>query len=455
MKKKFIQGGFREILTIAVPLVITNSAFTVMQFCDRIFLARYDDLAIQAALPAGILAFALMCLFIAIGGYSGTLVAQYFGAGERLKCVHSTVQGIYFNLLCLPIFIALIPLGYWLIDCFGHSAELVVQERMYFAWMMFSAVPVGLGWAISGFFTGRSRVRLNTISNVIGCVINIVLDYALIFGKFGLPEWGLKGAAIATCIASCVSPTIQLGFMLRSKIVRELGYRKAFTPDWPIMGKLIRFGVPSGVQNMLDVGAFAFFVMMTARLDSVSLTASNVALSINSLAFSPLMGFGAAASIKSGQYKGAGEFDYAMKSGWSSLKLGLCYMAIIGSVFVLLPETLLSLFFSQGETGLDKAAFLRTGTMLMYLMTVWGIFDTATIVLIGALKGVGDTRFVMVYLSLMAWFFWIPGELLIFKFGGGIVHAWILLAFYISVLSFGFAKRWHGGKWMAIRVIDP
>ncbi len=454
MKTKRIPGGCRELLSITIPLVISNSAFTVMQFCDRVFLARYDDLAIQAALPAGILSFALMSLFIAISGYSGTLVAQYHGAGERLQCVHATVQGLYFTFLCLPIFVLLVPVGYWLIDWFGHAPELVAQERMYFAWMMFSALPVGLGWSISGFFTGRSRVRLNTVSNVIGCGVNIVLDYVMIFGKFGFPEMGLKGAAIATCLASCVSPGIQIFFMLRSGIVRELGYRKAFATDWPIMGKLIRFGVPSGVQIMLDSGAFAFFVLMTARLDAVSLTASNVALSINTLAFSPLMGFGTAASIKSGQYKGAGEFDHAMKSGWSSLKLGWCYMAFIGLVFILFPETLLTLFISSGETGLDKAAFLRTGTTLMYLMTVWGVFDAATIILIGALKGVGDTRFVMGYLSLMAWLVWIPSEIIIFKLGGGIVEAWILLAFYVSFLSFGFARRWHGGKWKAIRVID-
>ena len=454
MKTKVLPGGFREILSLAIPLVISNSAFTVMQFCDRVFLARYDDLAIQAALPAGILSFALMCLFLAVAGYSSTLVAQYHGAGERLQCVRATVQGVYFSFFCLPVFVLLVPVGYWLIDLFGHAPDLVVQERMYFSWMMFSALPVGLGWSISGFFTGRSRVHLNTVSNVIGCGVNIVLDYVMIFGKLGFPEMGLKGAAIATCLSSCVAPAIQAVYMLRSDSVRELGFRKAFRLDWTIMRTLIRFGVPSGVQIMLDCGAFAFFVMMTARLDAVSLTASNVALSINTLAFSPLMGFGSAAAIKSGQYKGAGDFDHAMKSGWSALKLGWCYMAFIGSVFVLFPETLLSMFISSGETGLDTHAFLRTGTTLMYLMTAWGIFDTATVVLIGALKGVGDTRFVMWYLSLMAWLVWVPGELIIFKLGGGIVPAWIFLAIYVSTLSFGFARRWRRGRWNAIHVID-
>jgi len=453
MKKQWAPGGIREILSIAVPLVISNSAFMVMQFCDRIFLARYDDLAIQAALPAGILAFSMISLFVAVSGYSSTLVAQYHGSGQPRQCVRATAQGILFSLFCVPIFALLAPLGFWLLELFGHSPALLAQERIYLSWMMVGALPVGLGWSINGYFTGRSRVRLNTISNIIGCVVNIALDYAMIFGKFGFPEMGLKGAAVATCIASCVSPGIQIVFMLRSATVRGMGLRRAFAFNASIMRRLIRFGLPAGVQILLDVGAFAFFILLTARLDGVSLTASNVAMSINSLAFSPLMGFGAAASIKSGQHKGAGDLDYAMRSGWSALKLGWIYMALIGSVFVLLPETLISLFISPGETDLDPVALMRMGRMLMYLMTAWGIFDTVTVVLVGALKGVGDTRFVMLYLSLASWLVWIPGEVMIFRNGGTIVHAWMWMACYVSVLSFGFAVRWHRGKWKAIEVI--
>lgn len=453
MKKQWAPGGVREILSIAIPLVISNSAFMVMQFCDRIFLARYDDLAIQAALPAGILSFAMMSLFVAVAGYSGTLVAQYHGAGKPKQCVRATAQGILFTLFCIPIFASLAPVGFWLLELFGHSPALLAQERIYLSWMMVGALPVGLGWSINGYFTGRSRVRLNTVSNVIGCSVNIVLDYAMIFGKLGFPEMGLKGAAIATCIASCVSPGIQIVFMLRSATVRAIGWRRAFAFDLSIMRRLIRFGLPAGVQIVLDVGAFAFFVLLTARLDGVSLTASNVALSINSLAFSPLMGFSAAASIKTGQHKGAGDLGYAMRSGWSALKLGWIYMAMIGSVFVFLPETLMSLFISTGETDLDPVAFMRMGRTLMYLMTAWGVFDTVTVVLIGALKGVGDTRFVMLYLSLASWLFWVPGEVLIFRNGGTIVHAWTWMAVYVSVLSFGFALRWHQGKWKTIQVI--
>lgn len=454
MKKKFSPGGLREVLSIAVPMVISNSAFTVMQFCDRVFLARYSDLAIQASMPAGILSFTLICLFTAIAGYSSTFVAQYHGAGERANCVHATMQGVYFMLLCTPVFLLLIPVGYGIIGLFDHAPALVAQERIYLRWMLYGAVPIGLSWSISGFFTGRSLVRLNTVANIIGCVVNIVLDYAMIFGHFGLPRLGLKGAAIATCISCLVSPSILFVYMLRSDLVREMGWRKAFGFDFGMMKRLMRFGLPAGFQILLDVGAFSVFVLMTASLDSVTLTVANIAFSINNLAFSPLMGFGAAASILSGQYQGGNDSNHAMRSGWSALRLGWIYMAFIGTVFVVFPETLISLFTPPESEAAQTESFMRTGRHLLYVMTAWGVFDVANIIFIGALKGVGDTKFVMTYMSLLAWLLWIPGEVLIFKLGGGIIQAWLWLGGYIFLAALGFGLRWHRGKWQKIRMIN-
>ena len=451
--KEHAPGGIREVFKIALPMVIGNSAYTIMQFCDRIFLARYDDIAIQAAMPAGLLSFSLICLFLATAGYSGTFVAQFHGAKEPDNCVKATVHGLLLILACSPIFLAMIPLGYLVFEVFGHAADLIEQERIYLRWMLYGALPTGMGWVLSGFFTGRGKVRLATAAGVTGCAVNIVLDWAMIFGRLGLPEMGLRGAAIATFISSWVAPAILFVSMLRSGPVHSIGRRRVFVFNPEFLRRLIRFGLPSGIQVFLDVGAFSIFVLMTAQLEPATLTVTNIVFSINNLAFSPLMGFGAAASILSGQYHGAGENANAMKSGWASLKLGCMYMAFIGSVFVFLPETLLSLFPSENSSAAADPAFLRTGRHLLYVMTAWGFLDTANIVLMGSLKGVGDTKFVMFYISMLAWFLWLPGEVLIFRNGGGVLAAWLWMGFYIAVAAFGFALRWHRGKWQKIDMV--
>ncbi len=453
MRKKHPTGSFREVLAIAIPLVISNSAFMVMQFCDRLFLANYSELAIQAAVPAGNLAFTLICLFTATAGYSANLVAQFHGAGKFLKCLHATMQGIYFTLLFMPLVLLLIPLGNFIISLFGHAPELAQQEGVYLKWMVLCALPNGLSWSISGFFTGQGRLKMTTISNIIGSIVNIVLDYALIFGKLGFPEMGLEGAAIATFIASFVPPSIQFFYMLKSRHVREVGLLDAFRPEFKLMKKLIRFGFPAGVQFLLDNGAWTLFLLVTATLDAVSLTVSNIVLSVNSLAFSPVMGFGTAASILCGQYLGAGDSVNAKRSVRATMKLGLIYMSVIGSVFVLFPETLISLFVSSDSTVVDDPQFMRIGRTLMYLMTVWGFFDTIILVIVGGLKGAGDTKFTMWFLALVAWLLWIPGEVVILCAGGGIVEAWIWMTIYVGILSVGLIKRWRGGVWKHLRMV--
>ncbi|MDZ4198947.1 MAG: MATE family efflux transporter, partial [Kiritimatiellia bacterium] len=136
LPREFRPGGYREMLTIATPLIISMASFTLMQFADRIFLARYSAEAIQASLPAGILAFTLMSFFHALVGYAGTFVAQYHGAGSKEGCSRSTAQGIWMSFLSLPLLWALIPVGGWILVLANHPPAVLAEEKIYFDLLM-------------------------------------------------------------------------------------------------------------------------------------------------------------------------------------------------------------------------------------------------------------------------------------------------------------------------------
>lgn len=447
-------GSSREVLSIALPLIINGAAFLVMQFSDRVFLARYSSTAIGAAMPAGILSFALLGFVASIAGYSGTFVAQYAGAGNRKACVGATMQGVYLSLLSLPFTLLLLPLGIWILGLFGHRAELLAEETIYYRWMVYGGVFLAMSWSMGGYFTGQRRMRPNVLSQVFACAVNIVLDYALIFGAWGFPRMGIKGAAIATFLSGTISPLLQFGWMLHDRVVREMGWREVFRLRPDLLRRILRFGLPAGIQHVFDLGAFAVFLLLTGTLDELSLTASNVAFSINNLAFAPLMSFGNAAAILAAQYQGASRSDIAARAGWSGLKISWTYMAIAALVFTLLPRTLLSLFV-PAESPFTAEQLFGMGSRLMLIMALWGFFDSANLVFIGALRGVGDTRFVMSVLIGTAWLFWIPGEWLIFHRGGGIVAAWVWQAIDIALCAILFGLRWHRGRWRDIRLIEP
>lgn len=449
-------GGYREVLKIAYPLIISTASFSVMQFIDRVFLAQYSAVAIQAALPAGLLAFTLCSAFMALAGYANTFVAQYHGAGDRAGCARATAQGVWVALFSWPAILALIPFGRFLLRLAGHPAEVLEQELAYYTLLMLGGVSIPLGAAISSFFTGRGDTLTNMYAQIAGNAVNIALDYALIFGRWGFPELGIRGAAIGTVIAGFVPSLILGAIYLMPRMNAEYGTRAAWRLDRALLARLLRFGTPAGLHLFLDVASFSVFVLLTGKLGALSLAVSNIALSINTLAFMPLLGISIAASTLVGQYQGRRQSDIAEKAGWTALKVGLIYMTFMATTYLAFPKWYFLLFSERGGGGFALAELLSIGRWLLMLMALWGLLDTINLVLAGALKGAGDTRFVMWYSIAMAWGLFVPGTWAVIEvWNGGILGAWAFLAFVIMVISTGFYWRFKRGAWKRIEVIEP
>jgi len=447
-------GGYREMLRIALPLVISTGSFTVMQFVDRIFLTRYSADAIQAALPSGLLAFTLICIFSGVAGYVNTFVAQFHGAGDPRGAARATAQALFFALFAWPLMLALTPVGAWILGHCGHAPGVLHEELIFYRILMLGSVAVPLGAAISGFFTGRGDTRTNMIAVVIGNLFNILLDWVLIFGHWGFPRMGIAGAGWATVLSSLLTPLLLLGVYFGPRLRRAYDTVGTFRLDGRLMLQLLRFGVPAGTHLLLDVGSFALFLLLTARLGAMELAASNIAFSINNLAFMPLVGIGIAASILVGQYQGRGQSAVAERAGWTALKIGWCYMLVIGLTFLLFPRGYFALFTGQTGGAVQLEAILPLGRWMLVMMAVWGLADTANVILAGALRGAGDTRFVMIYSLVVMVLIWLGGEaLLILAFGGGMRAAWIWLVLYVFILVAGFFWRFRSGRWKSIDVL--
>jgi len=458
-------GGYREMWRIAAPLILSMGAFTIMQFCDRVMLSRYSSISIQAALPAGILAHTLICMFQAIAGYSGTFTAHYYGAKKYDQCVHSTVQGLWLALASWPLVLLLIPFGIWIMAVSGHTPEVFAEEKSYFVILMATGVVVPLNSAIGGYFMGIGRTRINLLASVIGCCLNIGLNAIMIFGYLGCPEMGIRGAAYATALSSLVTFIIQLVLFLNTGAVRKYvlaknapdvlrGYAvwQIWRPDGPLLKRILRFGTPSGAQVLMDLGSFTLFIMLTGRMGDVALAASNIAFSINHLAFAPLLGFGMAASTVVGQHQGAHNTSAADRAGWTALRMGLIYMTLIGITFIYFPRWYFALFNPSGAQFTPEE-LLVFGRQMLVMVTAWGLFDSINIILCGALKGAGDTRFVMIYLAIGSWLLLVPGALIIVWLNLGIIELWIWLTIYVCVLMPGIWIRWKRGHWKQIRLV--
>jgi len=453
------QGGMREVALVALPLILGSAAETIMQITDRVFLARYSDTAFQAAFPAGVLSFTLVCVFFQIASYAGTFVAQYNGAKSTKNCLHATAQGMWLALFSVPFILLLAPAGLFILSHSGFDAAVIPEARDYFLILMLGGLRLPLLGAISGYFTGRQLLKLNTIANLAGVLINIPLNYLFIFGgaRIGLPwipEMGIRGAAYTTVFASFAPILMQLWWYLRSKDLKEHGWRPAFKPDFPLMRRIIRFGLPSALFILMDISSFTAFFFLIGRLGGLALKVGNICITINHIAFAPLMAFGFATSIVAARYQGAREPEHAARAGWSGLKLGWCWMFPLGLLFVAFPGLFLASFNPEGGQY-AMAQIMGLGRPMLVMMAVWGVADTVNIVMIAALRGVGDTRFVMVCMGVGGWLLWMPSEFVAYRyFDAGLLTLWGLLTFYIFCLGGVFALRWRRGKWKGIKVIE-
>jgi len=445
--------SYREIIAVSFPIIAAMAGRTIMMFCDRLFLAQHSQIELQAALPAGILSFTMLCIFYGTVSYSATFISQYFGAEDKEGCSKSFAQGLFLAMLSAPILAALAVPGSLLFDLSGHSSDVIELEKIYFRILMFSAAGPIFTAASSSFWNGRGKTVPTMLAVITGAGINVILDYLLIFGKFGFPEMGIRGAAIATAIASFIPGTILTVAAFTGKTAEEYRTRENFRFSKRLFGRIIKFGFPAGLQIFMDVASFTVFIFIAGRLGAVDFTSNNLAFSVNNLAFNPLLGFSFATTVIVGRSIGMQRNDMVIRATRRTLLLSLCYFVPLAATFVLFPDFYTRLFFSP-DSACSLEELASTTGKLLTIVAAWGVFDAVNLMYSGALRGAGDTKFVVWVSGLLAWFFWIPGVLYLYLVcNADIVLLWLFTSFYVAVFGLVFFLRFRTGKWKRIDLL--
>lgn len=423
------------------PLALGMINNAVMQFVDRAFLAKDSLSSIEAVLPASTLAWVFMGFFQSVVGYSGVFVAQYHGAGEEEKCNESYRAGFVIALVSGLISFALIPLGGWIFSLTAPSPEIVLKESAYYDVVILGSVFLYGQMAAASYFTGHGRTRVVFWVNLLGNLLNIALDPLLIF-HYGL---GIAGAAYATVFSQFVQFLVL--FVLSRKSIFH--HSTLHTPNFSLVLKILRFGIPSGGYEILNMLSFTIFVFVTGTVGELDFAVSNACFTINYLLFAPMIGFGIGAQTLVGQAIGRGEYAAAESDFHKTLTLGLVFV-FIASVFVLVfNRPILSLFVSD---GVRLTEFYGLGFRLLTIMFAWLLLDALDVIVSGALRGAGDTRFVFVWMFVSSFVLWMPLLFAVKALGGDMIDLWITMAVYVTVISVGSFVRWKLGGWKRIRI---
>ena len=445
--------GGREVLGLALPLVLSTASWTIMHFVDRVFLTWYSTEAIAAAMPAGMLHFSMLCFPLGLAGYINTFVAQYYGAGRKHRIGLVVWQGVWLGTLAIPVFLLLIPVAPWLFAVAGHGNHIARLETTYFQTLAWGAGGAAISAALAAFFTGLGHARVVLSVDASAAILNMLLDYLLIFGISPFPELGIFGAGIATSISQWAKVVAYVLIMHRREF--RLPYRLAegFRLDQLLLRRVLKYGGPSGFQLFFETIAFTAFLFLLGRLGETALAASTIAFSVNSFAFVPMLGLGIAVTTLVGQQLGRNDPPMAERATWVAFLLGGLYVGTMALLYLLVP----SLFLSAHAAGSHPAEFNELQsicTVLLRFVALYCLFDMTHIVFVSAIKGAGDTRFVLIITLIVS-----PAPVVLAYFGTtrwnwSLNTFWFVITAWICALGIIYLARFRQGKWRTMRVIE-
>ena len=434
-------GSYREVVVLAFPVVLSMVSQTLRSAINIALLGHFGTVE-QGAAGVGAAMLWPFFLLCNCGGVGVNIcVAQYLGAQRRPECGAITWQGLYLSLLAwLPMLIAGLyaPL---LVQLSAPSPELLAPTALYLRILLLGGLPDLLSFTLLSFFRGLGDTTTPLLVTLGIQLLNMLLDVLLIFGLAGFPRLGVAGAALATVSAETVGLGVYMALFLRRAQRGGLLTRPWIPFDPHSCRHLAQVSWPIGVQRAVEMGAWALFTTLIARLGAVEAAAHVVATQIMAVSYMAGYGVSIAATTLVGQYLGARNLPAARRSMASCLVLVFLLMGSIGLGVFVWRQPLADLFSRDQAVG-------RLSARLLLFVALFQLFDAVGLLAMGVLRGAGDTRWPMVVGVVLNWVLFVPGAaLVIVAWQGGITGGWSTALGYAIVLGVVLLYRVWRGDW--------
>lgn len=436
----------RDLFALAWPLILGRAAQSVVGFTDAVLVAPLGPDALAATGNGALNALAVFMLPLGVAFIVQSFAAQLVGRPDRARLRRYGWYGLGIAAIAEIVGLALIPALPWLLARSGYSPAVRALMGDYLALRL-----VGVGGAVgiealANWFGGQGNTRVGLAASLLVMVLNVPLAWLLIHGGAGLPAMGVRGAALASIVATAAGFTyVIVAFARAGRGQPSPGWR------WGEFRRVLRFGLPNGVNWFLEFGAFLFFIdVVFAGMGTAALAALMAVLQLNSVAFMPAFGLANAGAIHVGQAIGAGQPDAVRGLVRRTLAVAATWMGAVGFGYVLAPRLLLAPF-SPGSVA-ARAMFLTTAVPLLWVAVAWQLFDAASLVFSETLRAAGDTAWPMRMRIFISWGVFVPLTVLTARWGGGPVAALSWVVLYVAALAFFMAWRLGRGAWRTMQL---
>jgi MATE family multidrug resistance protein len=414
--------------------------------------AHLGEAALAATTTGAMNAFSFFILPMGTVFIVASYSSQLLGRGDRAGARRYGFYGLAVAAATQVIGVAGIPAATWTLGRLDYAPDVHALLADYLAIRLWSGgAAIGME-ALAAYYGGLGNTRLPMRASLGAMVLNVAGNWLLIDGRLGAPAMGVRGAALASALSTAVAFGGLAGAFLAEG--RRGGGGVLPRLHLQELGRMLRFGVPSGLNWFFEYLAFAFFVnVVVAGLGTTPLAALMAVIQLNSVAFMPAFALASAAAILVGQAIGAGAKDEVPRLVRLGFAAAGSWQVAVGLVYLAAPRAVFAPFARDGPSA---AGLLDAGARMLALSAAWQLFDAAAAVLTECLRAAGDTAFVLWTRLAVAWLVFVPGSwITVRELGQGDVAAVLWLVAYLAILSGVVLWRFRGGAWRHIEIVEP
>ena len=399
------RGHMRAALVLGLPLVGSHLAQFMVQVTDTLMLGWYGVQELAAVTLGGTFFF---ILFIMGSGFAWAvmpMVAVASEEGDDTRVRRITRMGMWVSMGVAGTVLPLLWFSAPILQAMGQKENLALIAQEYLriaAWGMFPALMV---MVLKSYLAALERTRVVLWTTLIAAILNGLLNYALIFGNWGAPELGVRGAAIASVCLQVVSMGALIVYAIR--VLPEHGlFHRLWRPDWEALGEVFRMGGQIGLTNLAEAGLFSASTVIMGWIGTLELAAHGIAIQIVSLFFMVHVGLSNAATVRAGRAVGRRDEIGLRRGAGAVLILSIGFALAAVAMFLAVPEPMIGIFLDPDEPL--RADILVVGSSLLAVAALFQFADAAQVMTLGLLRGVQDTRVPMVIAAISYWGVGVP-----------------------------------------------
>ena len=423
----------RAIWKLGGPLIASQVAQFLIHMTDTIMLGWYDVTALAAITLASTMYFVIFIVGAGFAFAVTPMVAAAAEAGDEVQVRRVTRMGLWLSIAYGLIFTLPFMWSETILIAIGQDIAVAAMAHDYLVIAAWQMVPALMAMTLKSYLAALEFTAIIFWATIGTALINVVINYALIFGNLGAPEMGIQGAAVASLLVTIATLLILVFYGLK-KLPQYKLLQNVWKPDGEILWRVYQLGWPIGLTSLAEGGLFSASAVMMGWIGPLELAAHGIALQLASLTFMVHLGFSQAATVRAGRAMGRGDEGHLRRGAKVAIGMSAIFAFATMAVFLMVPEPLIAVFIDPNEP--EKETLLRIGISLLAMAGLFQVVDAVQVLALGLLRGVQDTAVPMVMASISYWIVGLPvSYFLAFTLDMGGIGIWLGLVVGLSVAA--------------------